>query len=286
MLIPREVTPETIAAEIKLERGVHKGSFLLTEGAGDSRLFGQFVDRKACSLVVCFGREMVLAAIALLDAENFPGVLGIVDSDYDRFFGVNPTSQNVCVTDNNDAEMMMCAFGAFDKITAQYASPTKIAEVERTEGRRVLDALLDRAAFVGRLRYVNKKRGWSLKFSEMELRFSTTKGIDLDTTANIHALISRSKVALSPADIVEGLAIDGAFSDNLFEVCNGHDFCQIASRALRRHIGNDDQFHPTNGRMFQALSLAFEYQDFKRTRLYACVRAWEARNVPYLIFRL
>ena len=85
--IARELDAHDIAQELRQERQVHKGSFLLLEGDRDIKRFTKFVDENACSIQNCFGRENLLGAIEILIDEGFPGVLALADAAFDRIDG-------------------------------------------------------------------------------------------------------------------------------------------------------------------------------------------------------
>jgi Protein of unknown function (DUF4435) len=82
--IARHMDEHDIAQEVRLERKLHKGSFLLVEGTTDIKRFGAFIDDDECSLVNCYGRKNAVEAIKLLYEDGFAGALGVVDADFGR----------------------------------------------------------------------------------------------------------------------------------------------------------------------------------------------------------
>ena len=112
-------TPGTLIAEIKMSRMSHKGAFLLVEGKDDMRFWTprRHMD---CKLVDGEGKQNVIRGIQKLDAANFTGVLGIVDSDYDTLNGINIESKNLLATDAHDLECLLCRSSSLDKILAEY----------------------------------------------------------------------------------------------------------------------------------------------------------------------
>lgn len=64
--IARHMDEYDIAQEIRLERKVHKGSFLLLEGDTDIKRFSRFIDEAKCSIVNCYGRRRAIAATEML----------------------------------------------------------------------------------------------------------------------------------------------------------------------------------------------------------------------------
>ena len=74
--------PGTLAAEIKMTRTNHNGSFLVVEGIDEVRFWTPRL-LADCEIVNGEGKPNVLGAVHRLDTMKFDGVLGIVDSDYD-----------------------------------------------------------------------------------------------------------------------------------------------------------------------------------------------------------
>jgi hypothetical protein len=85
--IGKHMDEHDIAQEVRFERKVHKGSFLLLEGSTDIKRFEPLIDGQKCSVVNCYGRKNAIEAIKLLYDDGFPGALGVVDADFDRITG-------------------------------------------------------------------------------------------------------------------------------------------------------------------------------------------------------
>ncbi len=93
-----------IAAQIRLIRQVRKGTVLILEGDSDGKVFDRFIDTTSCDIEVAFGKKNVLDALDLLEDEGFPGVVALVDSDFDRILELKSTLVNLCVTDQHDLD--------------------------------------------------------------------------------------------------------------------------------------------------------------------------------------
>lgn len=103
-----EQTVEEIANEIILIRAKYKGPVLLLEGGKDVKFFYRFVKNSEMPIIPAGGKEKVLNAIAILEAnDDIQGFMGIVDADFGHVDSSLPESQNVIVTDDHDVEMMI-----------------------------------------------------------------------------------------------------------------------------------------------------------------------------------
>ena len=146
--------PDTLVAEIKMSRMSHDGAFLIVEGRDDIRFWTPTSRRHAdCELVDGEGKPNVIGGIQRLDAASFPGVLGIVDSDYDTLIGISIESGNLLTTDAHDLECLLCRSSALDKVLAEYGNRSKIERFEDETGTDVRTGLLERALVFGRLRW-------------------------------------------------------------------------------------------------------------------------------------
>ena len=76
--------PDAIANSIRMKRSHHTGCFLIVEGRDDRLFFEQFVDSGDCSVQVVEGKCNVVRVIDILDADSFPGAIGVIDADLDR----------------------------------------------------------------------------------------------------------------------------------------------------------------------------------------------------------
>lgn len=162
--IRKQLSASDVAAQIRLGRAVHSGSFLLVEGSSDSRLFKKLVDQSNCSVTVCHGRENVLAIVDILEHENFCGFLAVVDADFASLTGENIENENVCLTDHNDIECFIIASSSWDNVLIEYGSDAEISGVERRNGKSAKELILEQLAFVGSIRVISSKNGWPLEF--------------------------------------------------------------------------------------------------------------------------
>src|SRR5690606_10350729 len=129
----------------------------------------RFVDSTACYVLSAHGREIVVDCLGRLNAEGFPGVLGIADADFWHIEKDAPHVANLLVSDLHDAEMMIVSSSAFDAVLAEYGSSTKLSEFRRHNNVEDLrEWLLAQAKPVGSLRLLSHRRGYGLAFEGLE----------------------------------------------------------------------------------------------------------------------
>ena len=270
--------PGSIAAEIKMTRMVHDGAFLMLEGVSDVR-FWCTRRHDDCEVVNGEGKGNVVGAVDRLDAEAFPGVLGIVDDDYDSLMGITRTSRNLVATDAHDMECLFCRSGALESVLAEFGVARKIQTFEKTAGVDVRTALLERAVVFGRLRWAAARSGVAIDSKVICVsRFVDTNTWAVDVGALLGAVASdgwpggldaleRRIAALPPADP--------------WRVARGHDMIEVLRIGLMRVLGKLPVSKGPED-IARVLRVAVSLEGLQRTTLYTDIRTWERAN-GYLV---
>lgn len=261
----------------------HAGAFLLVEGWDDARLYGAFVDRSSCKLIIAHGKPNALDAVASLRANGPRAVLAILDADFMILEGAVPVDPAVLLTDLHDLEAMLVASPALERVLQEYGHAEEGAQTTHAVRLRLID--LGRP--LGYLRWLSHRERLGLLFDGMSFdRFVNVKTLELRRDSLLAELQTRSrKGALDGDDIwtrVEALARD---EHDPWHVCCGHDLVALLALGLRRVWGtNLDAAVPADG-LERSLRLAYQATDFGGTQLYARLRAWEATNPPYRVLK-
>ena len=286
--VQSEMTPAALAVQVRLERAVHSGTFLLTEGWSDSHFFKQLVDVSACNVTTCIGRESVLAVISILEEDRFSGVLGVVDADFSMFTGEEIDSCNVCVTDENDIECMIVASSAWDKVLLEYGSTSKIKEIEASHERSVKALILEQVALIGSIRISAKVNDWPLHFSGMKYRFRSNTALWVEQERVVEHVIGRSNLSfkLTVAEVLTEARLHIESTADDLRLCSGHDICRVMARALKKWAGTYNGFEADKSLkdLGRVLRVSYERTDFLSSGLYRCMLGWEKRNHPFRIF--
>ncbi len=113
-----------------------------------------------CKIVVAQGKQNVCEVIRILDDDNFPGALGLIDADFDRIEGSQSTGPNILMPEYHDLETMLMCSPALDRVLVEFGSQDKLENF----GENVLETLIDRALPVGYLRLHSLRIGLDLTF--------------------------------------------------------------------------------------------------------------------------
>ena len=85
-----------------MKRSDHQGSFLIVEGRDDRLFFQRFIEVGSCVIQVARNKQTVCEVIRILEANQFSGVVGVIDADFDRIEGSDWQSENLIAYDAND----------------------------------------------------------------------------------------------------------------------------------------------------------------------------------------
>lgn len=277
--IAKEITGQTIANQVRMERAIHKGSFLLLEGHQDANVFAKFHFEGLCAIVVCSGRENLLDSISILAEQGVSGCLGFADSDYSAILGPPECNGPVVFTSENDMEIMILCTDALTNTVREFGHIEKLNAAAHAKDVEPCQLIFELAAPLGVLRILSQRDGWNLRFHGMKYKYLDKNSPKIDLAATVRHLVGRSDHIDRPEadDIVAAVGEYLAGGTSLRALCNGYDCVRILGRALRRRYGATNTFNSeeTAESLAKSLRLAFEYRYFRATASYAGIRDWE-----------
>ena len=191
-------------------------------------------------------------------------IIGIRDADYSRYKGDDNVPVNIFLTDRRDLEMMLLE-----------------AETVKQE-LRVWVPVFDEAfakcipvcRYFGYLRIYNEVADFSVTFHKQltpnkywDYQQQTIKDSwELDCTTRF---VELSEGRCTSTDVKTFITTQKLLEENLYDVCRGHDFLNLLSLTLI-----DVQRYSVENMMAQMIK-AYSKEDFKATRLYASIQAWQ-----------
>jgi hypothetical protein len=236
----REAPNSDLFNEIGLQLNANV-SCLITEAPTDQRFYKKFVIKGKC-LVFCpdpngmnNGKEPVKALLKKLEENNLKGMLAIVDADFDRLDGKEPSSSNLLFTDTHDLETLLLKSPALEKILDEHASEKKC----RDFGKDIRSTLLEGGVLVGYLRWASLKHSYSLTFEGLDFkRFTSESTLAINLSQLVTTVKQKSqKFALKDDDIRAKMNVLKNDSHDKWDVCCGHDLVEILSFWITQDIG-------------------------------------------------
>lgn len=277
----QNLKPDRIANRIRLLRtqSLYTESFLIAEGDTDARVWKNLVDPTKCRVEIAHNKDNAIKVLNILDRDNFPGVLAIVDADFWILEGTVISSPNLLLTDTHDLETMLLKSPALEKVLAEHGSEEKIQRF----GKDIRQTLLESAAIIGYLRWVSLKFNYCLIFENLDFKkFVDDKTLALNKSDLIKTVKNKSqKLALDDREIQQNM--DNLKTDDryLWYICCGHDLICLLSIALCKALGSCNSQKVEPNVLEQNLRLAYESSYFRNTQLYAAMQQWEKTNHPF-----
>ena len=283
------ITADEVANGIRMARTQFRGTFLIVEGqTADFRVYKRLVDSKQTKITPAHNKDNALAALKILEDDHFLGVLAIVDADFWRLEGLDPTSPNLFITDTHDLETMLLESLSLEKLLDEFGSEQKITNFVANNNMDVRQALLVAARPIGYLRWVSQRSNLSLTFEGIVFsRFLNRDTLCIDTNKLIQEVKNKSRRHdLSNNDLQDKIdeVVDSKHSS--WDICCGHDLVCILSFGLRGTLGSNDSNAITPEVLEKFLRTGYESTYFLSTQLYQSLRGWEASNLPFRIFSM
>jgi len=286
----REIrSPDGIANSIISTRrypGNELLSFLIVEGGTDNEFYKIFVDQSKCQIIIVDGKLVAIQVLSILEKELFPGVLVIVDADFEALEGKSPSTPNLLFTDTHDLETMIIKSPALEKVLNAYGSGEKIDQLTRNVGKDVRAILLECGMPIGYLRWVSLREELLLKFEDLDFGqfINNRDGLTISESGLFRAVKNKSQ---RPNIAVTQLkaSIQDMYNDTYdpWYICCGHDLVSVLSIGLRRAIGTCNAYDVRPENLEKILRVAFERSHFYETRLYISIIQWEKANKPFVI---
>lgn len=280
--------PTELANWVMMGNNQKGKSTLIVEGTSDSNVFLLMVESKCCRIIIAEGKDNVLAAMAIVRKKSYPGVMAVVDADFDHVENAVLAFDDVGVTDTHDVETMILSTPVFQKVLARNGfSQLGRREVTAEEFERSAAELLQRLFSVGLrlgyLRWASNRHGLKIRFEA----FDHSRVVDASTLIIREDRLEDEVLRASTLEAGTWLEIKRR-ADSLvdaghdpWQICCGHDLTSLLAIHLSRVTGT-----PIKRKAIEAdLSLGYGFDQFQRTRLYRTMSEWEQRNAPRYILK-
>lgn len=270
--LARQMRPVDLAAQIRMERQLHKGAFLVFEGSNDIRRFRKFFNEEICSFVNAFGRENVEGAIEIEDNNGRIDLLGFVDADFDAIIGNAVASDNVIASEKHDFDVDVCATSALDRYLVEVADANKV--IDCGGATACLESLMHALKPLSAARYASVRYGMQYSFEGVDHRaFFDGYVVDIDSLVD-HLSQGRFSDPASRQALRERIDQFVESDIDLWQVTNGHDLMAAIGIALRQRLGNRAYPQTWRSEVEKHLRLTFDPNDFDEAGLRAKVIAW------------
>jgi len=274
-----------IAQEVRIERKVHKGSFLLLEGETDYKRMLKFLDEQACSVAICFGRSNLEEAMELLEDEGFPGVVGLADADFDRCGGGVPTAlDNVIYSEFHDFDVDWMTDDVVDQYLTEFADKQKCVSIGGTS--QIIDLIMIKLEPLSVLRPLNHQGAIKMKLSEVDISASYN-GSNIDIPMLVSSISRGANAEPAARSALENRIIaEMGAGKNWKQFTNGHDMCGMLGLMLRNEIGSRRDSNTYDREVASHIRLTYSAVEFCKSHLSRELGQWQANNQPYIVIAI
>jgi hypothetical protein len=272
-----------IAQEIRLERQIHKGAFLLLEGDTDIKRFTKITDPARCSTVNCFGKKNLLGAIALLYDEGFGGALGLADADFDRVSNSLAEHEGVIFSEGHDFDIDWACKDVLSRYLDEVAHPEKCEALGGIDG--VFEFVLDAARPLSVLRYVSQLRSLRLPLTRVRhAEIVKNAVVDLDLLID-HTCVDAHAAADRKTTIRDLVVRHAQTQFSKLQLTNGHDFFAMLGVALQSKLGDRKVPQTWGSEVELHIRLTYSEDDFLASSLFVAILNWQDENPPYVVIK-
>ncbi|MDE2834201.1 MAG: DUF4435 domain-containing protein [Bacteroidota bacterium] len=276
-------TPHGLANSIRLKRQLNSKCFVVVEGHDDRLFFENVLDQDKCQIEVAFGKRNVTAVMSILETGCVPGVVGVVDADFDHIEDTHPSINNLIVLETVDLEALLIRSRALDRVLVNWGKREKTTRFPEN----IREALLTAALWIGCLRLYSLRSQLNLRFRDVRYsRCIDSKSFAVNPKNLITKILDHSqRQDLSVQEIMSRVnSIHESIVDPWI-LCFGKDMTGILSVGLRHLLGSNKSQDIRPEQLRRYLSLGFCPRDLEESELGRELHDWEERNPTYRILK-
>lgn len=284
------ILADRIANAIMMDNSF-KGFYLVVEGNKDYKLFSKFVDENNIKIKEAFGFEKVKLALEILTERGYTNKLGIIDSDFSEILGIKHEVDGLFITDLHDIEVMIFKTQSLGTVLRTYVSSAKLKAFETKSGKSIRESILELGKEIGYLKLANKVYDLGLIFKPKtadgnQIRYKDFID-DKEFTFNgrksmINSLLnysrSKSTTLKTEEEITSKLEEIASKTYDLEHLVNGHDLSNILFLLIKKVFASTSKMLHDFNSLEDSLTLAYEYEDFKKTKLYNEIIAFQVEK--------
>jgi hypothetical protein len=283
------LTPDRIANSI-MQDETFNGLYVLVEGNKDYKLFSKFFDLTQNRIKQTFGCNKLLQVFEILKQRGFERKIGIIDRDFREITDELIDFENIFITDYHDIEVMIIQSKAFDNVLNLYSLPEKIEKFEKKVKRPLREIIFELSDKIGYLKLTNFKYdfglafkpdnidGNPLKYHEFISDTLDYKGDDALIKTVVNYSRNKTRKRLSEKEIKDKLIETSSIKYDSKQLSNGHDLSNVIFIFLKKNIRSSNKMLHDYNCVEDSLILAYEYEDFKKTKLYMDLSRWSEIN--------
>jgi hypothetical protein len=241
--------------------------WILVEGEDDCKIYPKFFNGTNARVeFVNGGKEQLTIVLNTLTKET-KQVIGIQDADFLHLEKNYPAVTNLFYTDYHDIEITMLSF---DDVIYNLFTEYRMQDKRNDTWRNILQE----SSYIAYIRWYNEKKKCKILFSGLKYGSNLTEVSDGKISLKIPNLLrelnirSKHKTEELTDENIDSF-IDGNKTDDLLNLCNGHDVTALLSLIVGGQVSHTE--------FCRHLRLSFTILHFSQTKLYSEIVGWQTR---------
>lgn len=279
------------AANAIMQNTPFEGYYLIVEGQKDLKIYGKFINNQEIIITVAFGKQKVKEIIGILTKRGFDRKIGIIDADFTRISEEEDVIDGLFITDDHDIEVMIIKTQALECVLHVFCYKSKIKEFEKKYKVSVRNQIFKLGKEIGYLKLANKiyDLGLVFKSKNPEGNQIKYKNFICDKTLRylgdekligtvINYSINKSGNVKSKEIIDDRLSAIKEKEYPIDQLVSGHDLTNALFILMRKVLNSRNKMLQCTNSVEDSLTLAYEFNDFKTTDLFAEIKNWADKN--------
>jgi len=281
-----DLKPARIANAIMQNSDFH-GYYLIVEGTKDYKIYSKFICNEKVLIKEAFGNMKVQEVLRILNERGFDRKIGIIDSDFNRICENEIEIEGLFLTDDHDIEVAIIKTKALNDVLRIYCTRNKIDGFAKKFSNSICEELFNLGKEVGYLRLANKiydlglvfkpknSEGNQLKFKKF-ISETTFKYLgDKKLIKTVFDYSNNKSVNVQNKDTInEKLLIIKKKEYPICQLVNGHDLSNALFLLMKKVLNSSKTTLIDNNSVEDSLTLAYDYEDFRKTTLYSQINTW------------
>lgn len=279
-----------IADDICLRKQSKNISYIIVEGGFDKKTLQKFFNLDICDLYPTNTKNYIIEVIQELLKRGKNDCIAIRDRDYDVLINEDILElKNVFFTDYRDLEMTILNTKSINDALVFFKE-----DIPSHEG--IIEFVLNTIKPIGMLRWLNDKENLGISFKNTSItNYIDKKSLELSFDNYMLALIQNTnkkslemgneKLPFKRDDLkikyLEFIDETRELIDNKY-ICNGHDFIDVLIYSLQNSYAKQKAKDLSSGHFEKMLSLAYNFEFFKESKIYSKIKTWETSNIKIL----
>jgi hypothetical protein len=236
------LTADDLYSYILILRPVNRRIILVIEGDSDYTALRSHLDESEVTVIPGYGKPIIEPAMDLVNDNNIPNVIALLDRDFGSLLPGRPPKANVFLTDRYDLDATIFFSGSIcERMAYSLGDREQIKDLlSDLDCSELTRAAANLAMVVGILRFISIRDGLNLKLRDFplgEVVRDDCRSVDIEQLATLALKRVDNPLPKRPRELVLEIQAVAAQVSDPYAYCSGHDLGRALSVMLRKRGG-------------------------------------------------